>query len=69
MLVNTVFVAPATLRERMDALVAGYEMGRRASPLFGASWPELWDLPLDRVRASFGLDARGIVGEGIRAAA
>lgn len=68
-LLNSVFFAPATLRPRLDAFVAGYGMGRRAEPLFGVEWAELWDLPLDRVRERLGLDAAGIVGEGIRAAA
>jgi ubiquinone biosynthesis protein COQ4 len=68
-LLNSVFFAAGTLRPRLDAFVAGYAMGRDAEPLFGVEWADLWDLPLDRLRERLGLDAQGIVGEGIRAAA
>ena len=68
-LLNSVFFAPGTLRPRLDAFVSGYGMGRRAEPLFGLEWQELWALPLARVRERLGLDGAGIVGEGIRAAA
>jgi ubiquinone biosynthesis protein Coq4 len=66
---NTVFVAPATLRPRLDALVAGYRAGRRADPLFGVAWETLWETPLIEVRRRLGLEGAEIVGEGIRAAA
>lgn len=68
-LLNSVFFARGTLRPRLDAFVAGYQMGRRARPLFGVEWAELWTLPLSRVRERLGLDSAGIVGEGIRTAA
>jgi ubiquinone biosynthesis protein Coq4 len=66
---NTVFVAPKTLRTRMDALVAGYRAGRRAEPLIAADWDSLLAMPLAEVRRQLGLDGAEIVGEGIRAAA
>jgi len=66
---NTVFVAPSTLRERMDALVAGYQAGKKAEPLFGADWKTLWHVPLGDLRARLGITNDGVVGEGIRAAA
>ncbi len=66
---NSVFFQPATLRERMDAFAAGYEMGRRAEPLFGLEWPSLWSMPIEQLRAQLGLCDARIVGEGIRAAA
>jgi len=66
---NSVFFQPATLRERMDAFAAGYEMGRRAEPLFGLEWPSLWSTPIEQLRAQLGLCDARIVGEGIRAAA
>lgn len=66
---NSVFFAPSTLRERIDAFSAGYECGRRAEPLFGVDWPSLWATPLAEVRERLGLLDRRIVGEGIRAAA
>lgn len=58
-----------SFREFMDAVSTGYEMGKRAEPLFGADWSSRWDVPLDEVRAEFGLTGTRVVGEGIRAAA
>ena len=54
-LLNTIFSAPGTLRERMDALVAGYQMGRDAEPLFGTRWDAHWETPLVELRGHFGL--------------
>jgi ubiquinone biosynthesis protein Coq4 len=56
-------------QELMEAIVAGYEMGRRARPLFGVDWPSLWNVPLAEVRARFHLEGTRVLGEGIRAAA
>ncbi|WP_269744564.1 hypothetical protein [Chamaesiphon minutus] len=36
----------------MTALTTGWMMGKAAQPLFGVDWLSMWDLPLDRVRAS-----------------
>ncbi len=58
-----------SFRDFMEALVAGYQMGKQAEPLFGVEWPTLWDLPLADVRARFGLAGARVVGEGIRSAA
>jgi ubiquinone biosynthesis protein Coq4 len=66
---NTVFVAPDTLRARMDALVAGYRAGRRAEPLFAADFEALFATPLVEVRRRLGLEGAEIVGDGIRSAA
>jgi ubiquinone biosynthesis protein COQ4 len=55
--------------EFMDAITAGYEMGKRAEPLFGSDWSTLWDASLRDVRARFGLTGAGVVGAGIRTAA
>lgn len=68
-LVNTITVRPTTLRARMDALVAGYQMGKSARPLFGTRWDARWTLPLAEVRREFELDPGQALGEGIRAAA
>lgn len=40
----------------LDEVTRGSVMGRRASPLFGVHWDELWDVPLETVRRSLGLD-------------
>jgi ubiquinone biosynthesis protein Coq4 len=68
-MLNTVFVKPQALRERMEALVAGYQSGRTARPLYGVDWEALWEVPIAEVRAELGLAGARIVGEGIRAAA
>ena len=36
----------------MTALTTGWIMGKAAQPLFGVNWISMWELPLDRVRAS-----------------
>jgi len=68
-LLNTIVRRPATLRPRMDALVAGYRMGDRARPLFGLRWDAMWDRPLDEIRRELRIDAVHVTGEGIREAA
>lgn len=68
-LLNTITRRPSTLRERMDALVAGYQMGKSARPLFGVRWDEFWAKPLVELRSELRLDASSALGEGIRAAA
>jgi ubiquinone biosynthesis protein COQ4 len=42
-------------RRRMDAVVRGWLLGRRARPLFGLRWDDLWERPLVQVRAELGL--------------
>jgi ubiquinone biosynthesis protein Coq4 len=68
-LFNTALFAPGRLHERMDALTAGYRLGRRAEPLFGLDWESLWPLPLEEVRRRLGLEDAQIVGEGVLRAA
>jgi ubiquinone biosynthesis protein Coq4 len=58
-----------SFRDFMEAIVAGYEAGKRAQPLFGVEWSELWALPLADVRTRFGIATESTTGEGIRAAA
>jgi ubiquinone biosynthesis protein COQ4 len=36
---------------RMDAIARGWAMGKRAQPLLGVRWAELWETPLTDVRA------------------
>ena len=43
--------------------------GKDAEPLFGVDWEELWETPIDELRARFALDQTKPTGEGIRAAA
>jgi ubiquinone biosynthesis protein Coq4 len=65
----SVVVRRRSFAEFMEAVVSGYEMGKRAEPLFGVDWPALWALPVGDVRARFGLGGERLIGEGIRAAA
>jgi ubiquinone biosynthesis protein Coq4 len=58
-----------SLQEFMDAVVMGYDMGKRAEPLFAVAWTTLWDVPLGDVRARLGVERTHVLGEGIRAAA
>jgi ubiquinone biosynthesis protein COQ4 len=39
----------------MNTLTTGWTMGKAAQPLFGINWTTLWEMPLDRVRASLNL--------------
>jgi ubiquinone biosynthesis protein COQ4 len=68
-LLNTITRRPTTLRARMDALVAGYQMGNSAKPLFGVRWEELWTTPIAEIRRERGLDPAQAMGEGLRSAA
>jgi ubiquinone biosynthesis protein COQ4 len=68
-LLNTIVRQPTTLRTRMDALVAGFQMGKEARSLFGVRWDQMWDLPLGDIRLTFGLTPESALGEGVLAAA
>ena len=68
-LINTIVRRPTTLRARMDALVAGYQMGKSSRPLFGVRWDQMWTMPLAEVRREFGLNPEQTLGEGVRDAA
>jgi ubiquinone biosynthesis protein COQ4 len=57
-----------SLQAFMDALVTGYGMGEQSEPLFGTDWSTLWNVPLDELRARFGIRGSDALGEGIRAA-
>lgn len=58
-----------SLHDFMEAVTMGYASGKRAEPLFGVDWTELWDRPLHEVRERFAIDATNVTGEGILAAA
>ncbi len=40
----------------MEALTRGWLMGKRAKPLFGINWNNLWETPIEQVRASLNID-------------
>ena len=59
----------ANLDEVLDAFTAGYRSGRRSQPVWSVDWDEVWELPLEELRAQLQIDRTSIVGEGIRSAA
>jgi ubiquinone biosynthesis protein Coq4 len=52
-LLNALFFHFDERDARMDAIAHGWLLGKRAKPLFGARWDELWTAPLDEVRRMF----------------
>ncbi|MBD1846748.1 hypothetical protein H6F89_25730 [Cyanobacteria bacterium FACHB-63] len=42
--------------ELMAAVVRGWIMGRRAKSLFGIPWQELWETPIDQIRAELNIN-------------
>ena len=56
-LLNTI-VDPKAMTDadrRMDAIAAGWAMGRAARPLFGYRWAEHWGRPLEEIRRELGV--------------
>lgn len=53
----------------LGAFSAGYRAGKRAEPMFGTAWDELWEVPIDELRDRFAIDRTEISGEGLLAAA
>jgi ubiquinone biosynthesis protein COQ4 len=45
---------------RMEAITRGWQLGRRARPLFGADWDAMFTWPIEQVRAHFGLEGADI---------
>jgi len=54
-MLNTLFIAHDDGDRRMEAITRGWQLGRRARPLFGADWDAMFTWPIDQVRAHFGL--------------
>lgn len=46
----------AELDPVMHAIAHGYQAGRKAEPLFGVHWDEMWEVPLDEIRERFGVE-------------
>jgi ubiquinone biosynthesis protein COQ4 len=53
---NTALYAMQDRDRRFDAIARGWEMGKRARPLFGVRWDELWTTPIDEVRRTLGVE-------------
>lgn len=53
---NTALYAQDEREARLDAVARGWEMGRRAMPLFGVRWDAHWTTPVDEVRRTLGVE-------------
>ena len=54
--VNTLLLEFDDSDRRMDAIVRGWVMGRRARRIIGVDWKALWSTPLDEVRSRYAVD-------------
>jgi ubiquinone biosynthesis protein COQ4 len=54
-ILNTVFYEFHERDERMSAIAEGWVLGKKAKPLFGVKWNELWNKKLVDVRQTLGL--------------
>jgi len=52
---NTALYAMDERDARLEAVARGWDMGRRARPLFGTRWDTLWATPIDEVRRALGV--------------
>jgi ubiquinone biosynthesis protein COQ4 len=57
---NTALYAMDERDARFEAIARGWDMGRRARPLFGTPWDTLWATPLDEVRRALGVVPYGV---------
>jgi ubiquinone biosynthesis protein COQ4 len=55
-LLNTGLFATGDRDRRLEAISRGWAMGRRARPLFGMRWDEVWSRPLGEIRESLGVE-------------
>lgn len=54
-LLTGVHKTPWDLGRRMDAITRGWTLGKKAYPLLGIRWDEMWELPLADVRRRLGI--------------
>ncbi|MCB9756245.1 MAG: hypothetical protein H6713_40515 [Myxococcales bacterium] len=59
-LLNAVLFARDRGPARMEALVRGWLLGRRARPLAGVDWSTWWATPLEEVRRAFQIDRAAV---------
>jgi len=59
-ILNALFFDFSDRDARMRSIVRGWLLGKRARPIFGVPWAELWATPLEEVRRRFGLDLVGV---------
>ncbi len=58
-LLNSILIDRESGPARLEALVRGYLLGRRAKPLAGVDWSRHWATPLAELRRQFNIDAAG----------
>jgi ubiquinone biosynthesis protein Coq4 len=61
-LLNTLLYGMDDREARMEAIARGWELGRRAKPLFGRAWDTMWDRPLDELRAELAIGTLALGG-------
>lgn len=54
-LLQAAFFAQDDFQNRLSAIVRGFESGKRAKPLFGVRWDDLWSAPTESVRRDLAL--------------
>jgi ubiquinone biosynthesis protein COQ4 len=52
---NAALYANSDRDRRFEAVVDGWQMGKRAESLFGVRWDDLWTRPIEEVRAELGV--------------
>lgn len=68
-LLNTALFSHARTAERFDAIVEGWNAGKRARALFGIDWTTQWHRPIEEIRAELCLPRQVEAGVGILAQA
>jgi ubiquinone biosynthesis protein Coq4 len=66
-LLNTALFNHQKTAERFDALVEGWNAGKRARSLFGIDWATQWQRPIEEIRRELDLPERVNSGAGILA--
>jgi ubiquinone biosynthesis protein COQ4 len=56
-LLQAVFWVPDDFGARLAAIARGHALAKRARPLLGVRWGDLWPLPLEEVRTQLTIDA------------
>ncbi len=55
-IINVALFSPNERIDRMNEIVRGWQMGRRAKPFFGIDWKQMWDKPLEEIRRDLNIN-------------
>lgn len=55
-IINIALFSPDNRVSRMNEIVRGWQMGRKAKPFFGIQWNKMWDLPITQVRKDLNVE-------------